>query len=254
LQKIDLILFLLLVSSSCSIVRKGVQADHLLFSGSETKWVIEKLPKQNITQNNFFVQRAEIEISSKELSGKLIGSIKFKKPDTYLISIKSKTGIEALRIFISADTILVNDRINKKLLCASSDYLRVKYGISGTFFGIILGDYIADSIVGVSKEQCVNGKSDLIGLSAGIRMKYIIDCKLSKIVYAGNEEGIENKKLEIRYDEFRKLRNVLIPGRIEIKDIQSESYIIIGIKKVEYPWNGNIEFVPGNRYKIINLL
>jgi hypothetical protein len=254
LRKINLILILLLLGSSCSIIKKGDQTDNRLLSGSETEKVIKNLAIQNITKNNFFIQKAEVEIASKQLNGKLIGSIKYKRPGTYLISLKSRSGIEALRIFISKDTILINDRINQKLLCASSDYLSDKYGISASVFGLVLGDYIVDSIVAVNDNQCVNGKLDLTGETAGIRMKYVIDCKLSKIISAGNVEGITDRRIEIRFDDFRKVGNVLAPGKIEIKDIKTESYIIIEIKKVEYPWNGILEFIPGNRYEITDLL
>jgi hypothetical protein len=239
LRKVNLILILLLLGSSCSIIKKGDQTDNRLLSGSETEKVIKNLAIQNITKNNFFIQKAEVEIASKQLNGKLIGSIKYKRPGTYLISLKSRSGIEALRIFISKDTILINDRINQKLLCASSDYL---------------SDNIVDSIVAVNDTQCVNGKLDLTGETAGIRMKYVIDCKLSKIISAGNVEGITDRRIEIRFDDFRKVGNVLAPGKIEIKDIKTESYIIIEIKKVEYPWNGILEFIPGNRYEITDLL
>ena len=40
-----------------------------------------------------------------------MATIKYELPDKYLISIRSKAGIEAARIFITKDTVLINDRI-----------------------------------------------------------------------------------------------------------------------------------------------
>ena len=86
--------------------------------------VFESTKNQNITNNGFFIQKAEIEIVTGEGKEKYLASIKFEKPDKYLISVKSRTGIEGARIYISNDSILVNDRINKKLYSGNTFYLK----------------------------------------------------------------------------------------------------------------------------------
>ena len=69
--------------------------------------------------------------------------LKFEYPDKYLISIKSRTGIEGARIYISEDTILFNDRINKKMYYGSSLYLKRKYGLTTNFLPLIFGDIVS---------------------------------------------------------------------------------------------------------------
>ena len=103
---------------------------------------MERIENQNLTKRNFFIQKAEIEILSEEENQKLIASIKFIYPDQYLISLKSKTGIEAARIFITDDTVLINDRINRKLYFGKPAQLKNKYGISPAVLPVVLGDFI----------------------------------------------------------------------------------------------------------------
>lgn len=234
--------------------KKGSNIDYRSLNEKVTETGIESLRKQNITSNNFFIQKAEIEISTGNKSEKLIGSMKFLKPDKFLISIKSRTGIEALRIFISPDTILVNDRINRKLLYASHDYLRTKYGLPDSVFALLLGDYVSNSVFGLNKRNCLNGKINLDGLIDGIDVKYIIDCKLNKVIYASNEEILRGREVELKFDDFEKRGDILTAGKIEIRDVMGMLSIIIRIKKIEYPWNGSIEFIPGSRYELIKLL
>ena len=249
MQKIALILFLTLFCTSCSVVRRSKKIDYSALNINKTETRLENLKSQNITASNFFIQKAEIGISSHGEKEKVIGSIKYEKPDKFLISIKNRTGIEALRIFISIDTILVNDRINRKLLYAAPDYLRSKYGISNKLFAIILGDYISDNVSEQGITNCMNGKLDLDEEAGGIKIKYIINCKFNKVLFASTEERFKGRKIEVRFDNFRKRGDILAPQKIEIIDINAMTNIVIHIKKIEYPWSGKIEFIPGSRYE-----
>ena len=61
---------------------------------------------QNITNTDFYIQKAEIEFTNKDNRQKFLCSIKYQRPDKYLISIKSRTGIEGARIYVSEDSII----------------------------------------------------------------------------------------------------------------------------------------------------
>lgn len=251
--KISFILFLLIVSSGCSVIRLGGNRNYGLSNEIISGKLFESIKKQNITINNFFIQKAEIQIFSQEGTQKVLGSIKFERPDKYLISIKSRAGIEAARIFISDDTILINDRINRKQYYGSTQYLKSKYGITTSVLPIIFGDYITDNFSD-NKAVCSDGKLNIIGTVDGMKIKYVIDCKKGKIILAIPENRLNEEGIEIQYSDFFKNGNVLSPGKIEIKDFQRETTVGIKIQKRESQWNGKIEFVPGNRYELIRLL
>jgi Domain of unknown function (DUF4292) len=253
LRKINFILFLLILSTGCSVIRNGRNRNYGLSDAIVSEKLFESIRKQNITSNSFFIQKAEFLISSKEGAEKLLGSIKFESPDKYLISIKSRTGIEAARIFISDDTILINDRINRKQYYGSTQYLKSKYGITTSVLPIIFGDYITDNLSD-NKAICSDGKLDIIGTVGGIKIKYVIDCKKGKIILAIPENRSNEEGIEIQYSDFFKNENVLSPGKIEIKDFQRETTVDIKIQKIESQWSGKIEFVPGKGYELIRLL
>jgi len=58
----------------------------------------------------------------------------------------------------------------------------------------------------------------------------------------------------LKYSKYLKLDNILIPGIIEFTDSQYDIFVKIRIVKVEYPWDGNVKFIPGKGYEIIDLI
>jgi len=245
---------MMLLISGCSISRVGRIKNCIPEKEITGGMLTEVLQEQNLTSSSFFIQKAEIEIVGPEGTEKLIANVKFKKPDEYLISIRNKTGIEAARIFINADTILLNDRINKKLYCASPKYLKKKYGLTTSVLPLIFGDYIGSNLFGNSINKCTNGELNINTIVDGVKIKYLIDCNKAKSITAISESNLNAGGIEIRCNRFFKEKERFIPGKVEIRDFQSETIIILIIKKMSSSWDGTIEFIPGNRYEIIQLL
>jgi hypothetical protein len=253
LRKIGFILILAIVIQGCSAVRnrKGVSAN--ISNESINENVLERTIKQNVTQNGFYIQKAEIEINTSEGKEKVLGSIKFERPEKYLVSIKSRTGIEALRIFISDDTILVNDRINKKLYCGSPEYLRRKYGLVYDLLPLIIGDYIPDKGKIVEKLDCRDGTVATGLLVKGIKINYLVDCKKAKLISATQENNLSKEEMKIQYDHFYRNDGLIFPEHIRIMNFVNNSSVDIKIVKFESQWKGSTEFIPGNKYEILEL-
>lgn len=254
MQKVTFIFFLVILTAGCSVIRTGGNRVRGLSKETLALGLLESINKQNITKNNFFIQKAEILFSGKKGTDRFLASIKFENPDKYLISIKSKAGIEAARVFISEDTILINDRINRKIYYGSALYLKENYGITAAGLAILFGDYIDDNLYDSKEAKCVDGKLRINGIVKGTLVKYVIDCKKRKSILVILENSMNKRGIEIQFNDFLKNKNVLTAGMIEIEDFQRMATIEIKIKKIESPWNGSIEFVPGNKYEIIQLL
>lgn len=254
MQKINFILFLVILCTGCSAIRKGGSTNYELSNEIVAEKLLENVIKRNITTNSFFIQKAEIEITTPEGRKKLLASLKFESPDKYLISIKSRAGIEAARIFISDDSILINDRINRKQFYGSPQCLKSKYGITTSGLPVMLGDYVDNNLSYNNQAKCSEGKLNIDGIVNGIRIKYVIDCEKEKSILAIHENNMSDGGIEIQYSDFLKNGNILIPGKIEIKDVQRRTKIEIRIQKIESPWNGNIDFIPGYKYEKIQLL
>lgn len=254
MRKIDFILGLIFFGAACSVSRIDERRYNASPEYMEEGKGLEGIKRQNLTANNFFIQKAEFKVISQEESINGLGSIKFEKPDKYLISLKSKGGIEVARIFISDDTILINDRINKKLYYGSPAYLKAKYGVTASVLPLLLGDYLNDDVYDNSKIKCLEGKFDIKGVINRVQVHYIIDCRSGKTLLALPEHNINGGKLQIRYSNFLRTGKAFTPWKIEVSDSLSKTTIEINIDKIESPWEGTIQFIPGSQYEQIHLL
>jgi hypothetical protein len=239
---------------SCSVtknLKKGKEGNsNLIFSDN----VLEDVKEQNISKNNYFIQKAEIELITGNNKEKFLANIKFEKPDKYLVSLRSKTGIEGARIYISGDTILVNDRINKRMYYGTSFYLKKKFGLTQTFLPLIFGDIIINSDCEKGQEKCVDDKMSVSCIQKGVKLSYEIDCRKRKSVSVTQMNNFAMDGFKITYGGFYRLGNKFIPKSVEFKDNQYNTAINIKILKVEMSWNGSAKFIPGKGYELIELL
>lgn len=253
MRKVIIILFLIIFSLGCSVTKiTGNRNSDISSKLSDN--IFESIKEQNITNSSFFIQKAEIQVISKSTTEKLIGSIRFKDPDKYLISLKSRTGIEIARIYISDDTILISDRINRKLYFGSSLYLLKKYSFKTTFLPLIFGDLVINKYPETNIEKQTGDKFNFDCLVNGILIKYNIDNEKKKTIFTCLENSLNKNGINISYENFKKSGNILIPCKIEINNLLKNTLIKIKIVRAELKWNGNIEFIPGKGYELIELI
>jgi hypothetical protein len=252
LRKINFILIILILNFGCAVKKKNSKSVGSDIAAPEER-IYADLLNQNLTGKSFFIERAEFKIHSGfgEKSG--LGTVKFLKPDKFLISIKSIVGIEVARIFLKGDSIFINDRFNKKIYYGSASYLKSKYGVSTSLLPVLLGDYVNDQKPEKKKINCVDGKFSILGIIDNIHVKYKIDCELGKIIWASQEDMREESTLQIKYSEFFSSNGINTPGKIEIIEGKTNTTIEIYIKKMISPWDGVIDFIPGKQYDKIHL-
>ncbi len=254
MRKIAGIIFLGLVVTGCSVVRSSGKTlsdnPNNFIKGN----VLGDTENQNITNSGFFIQKAEIEVLTSEGNNKFTANIKFEKPNKYLISLRSRTGIEGGRILISGDSIQMNDRINKKLYLGTSGYLIKKYGFSQSFLPIIFGDLILDKNCETGGERCMGDKLIFGCQLKGVLLNYVIDCKRGKVMSANQVNSYNQPGMNIKYKKFFNVSGILIPKIIEFNDSQYNIGVRIKIMKVQLPWTGNLNFIPGRGYELIELL
>jgi len=251
LYKVIFILSIIFISAGCSVFKQTESSE---FRGSEDrKWkdVEELIVKHNITDNNFFINKARIEVVTEDVKESFLATIKFIIPDTFLISLRSKAGIEAARIFFTSDTILINDRINRKLLFGKPAKAGRKFSISPEIVPVLLGDFIGESVNQFDNE-CFKGRSNIYTAINGNILRFIIDCNKAKVVSVSRESSNSKTQTVIEFDKFIRLADKFYPSIINIH--YSEIMVNIKLDKVEYPWKGNIEFIPGNNYELVELL
>jgi hypothetical protein len=254
LRKIVYILVILVLSVSCSVSRKKKRAGIDSTNPVSSVNLYESILNQNLTARSFFIERAEFKIVSGDEEKSGIGTIKFLMPDKFLITIKSHTGIEVARIFLTGDSIMINDRFDKKLYYGSASFLKNKYGVTTAVLPVILGDYVNDIKLDSSSVKCREGLLNVDAVIKNLKIKYQISCENGKSMVATPEPDFYDNGIEIKYSEFFRVNNLNAPGIIKISDTQSKTVIEIRIQKITIPWDGTIEFIPGKQYEIIHLL
>lgn len=254
MRKVIIILILIISCAGCSVFKrsgKSLQAEYL----NQTSIInTEDIKNQNISNNGFFIEKAEVEIISQEGNEKYLASIKFEKPDKYLISIRSRSGIEGARIYISDDSLLINDRIHKKLYSGNKLYLKRKYGIAPGLIPLILGDLILDNNFSYKKDSCRGDRINMGCFVKGVMLNYEIDCNRKKVILVKLKDNYDKDFINISFSKFFIAGSYLIAKIIELEDKQYKIGVRIKVIKAESPWSGNVKFIPGKGYELIELV
>lgn len=238
------------ILSGCSVTRKaGKNAGNEIIVGNSLESVI----RNNISNNDFNIQKAEISVIQDNISVRLIADIKFRKPDSMLITVRSRTGIEAGRAFISRDTLIIKDRVNKKLLVGKPEALGTKYGIEPSFIFTILGDIVVEEKDRTESMECEKGEFRKEYKVHEKNVEYIIDCQRKKLKQTYFEGDINSGNITIGLSDIKNSGNIIYPGRVEINDDLKSVVVIMEIKKIESPWPGKIGSIAGQGYKVIRI-
>jgi hypothetical protein len=251
LQKLTLFLILALFVSGCSALKKETRKT--LDNTDYTLAFQEDIKKNNLTNTNFDISKAEIEISGNGENQKFLGSLKYNNSGTYLFSFRSRTGIEVARIYFSKDTVLINDRMKKKLFYGSTNILNDKYGISILALPLIIGDFVDSSVNTQVRVDCKNGKTEILGVAGRNDIKYYVDCLNGKIESAIIKGEQQANDIVFLFKNFDNIENFVFPRSIELSDRTRETNINIKIIKIEFGEEVKVNFIPGINYEKILL-
>jgi hypothetical protein len=250
LFKRALILYLALVLTGCTVFNKQRSGDAPIKGRTGTlSW--NDVINQNVTATGFFISKADVELSGMGLNDKFVASIKYLVTGEYLISLRSRSGVEGARIYISKDTILINDRINRKLYYSSGVKMVRKYGFSPSAIPVILGDYIVADFRRDSIAKCVDGKLNNYQLVGGTGINYTLSCSEMKVISAQTGNG---NTIKLQFSDYLNLNDKKVAGEISFEDIERNIKLLIRIRKIESPWEGQINFIPGSGYEHIPLI
>lgn len=254
MQKIVIILFIIICSCGCSVTRNSGKNNYSFSDINESSKLSERIKNNNLSNSSFFIEKADIHASGPEGDQKFLGSLKFELPDTYLISLRSISGFEVLRIYLTRDTLLINDRINKKLYYGRSQYLSEKYGIPVSILPLIFGDYLSTEIKDDLGLECKDGKVKLNSGINGIMIKYVIDCKKGKAISTSVVNSLNQESVKMNFTKFFGKETYMLPKSINIIGASRNLLISIRIVKAKLPFEGKIEFIPGSRYELVPLI
>ena len=241
-------LFLIIIAGCSSVKRTTVSSTKKPSSNESGMVKISDVEELNFTAQPFFIQRAEINIAGNNV----IATIKFAKPDSFLISVRTLFGIEAARILLTSDSVFVNDRINRILYLGSSENVKKVYGFDLMFFPVLLGDLIteAQSLSGI---DCSGGKAVFSETRKDYVINYYIDCATKKCKEIEIEKEFMKDYISIEFDDFEKNNKIIFPKRLKINNFANFAFFEIEVKKVEFKVDSGMEFIPGRNYTRVEI-
>jgi hypothetical protein len=211
--------------------------------------------KQNISDSSFFIEKALYSISTKNFDQSGNATIKFKPPDKYLISLKTIGGIEVVRIMLTGDSILINNRIERNYMFGSQEFIKRVYGISTDFLPLIFGDILVFNKKIEKDLDCKEGSSVFKILEGTALLEYSVNCDLHKTEETNILLGtVIGKKVSLKFQDYKKIGEKYVPEKIELKGPDPDFKLTIDIKKINLNWDGAMEFLPGKQYDKIPLL
>jgi Domain of unknown function (DUF4292) len=197
----SLIILILILNLGCKSSQNLYQNSSGL-SEEYSKNLINTIRENNISVSNFFIEKADFLLNRNNNTIRFLFYVKFKKPDKYIISIRSIGGIEAARIYLSKDTILINDRMRKKLLYGKPENIRNIYqepyfNINMAFGDLFLGeDSIRTETERINKNLIIKGKSK------GKSWLSVINPGINKVLSLEFLNEINKKTALINYSKY----------------------------------------------------
>jgi len=237
----------------CSVLRKASPSEDFTDESTEDSVVLKRVERNNFSQGGYFIKSADIEVNTENQRDHIVATVRFSHAGGYLISLKSRAGIEAVRVFIGRDTLMINDRINKVLYASDPGYIERRFFIPELVFPLIFGDFVKMSAGEKTDSVCSDGKLNYISNTVNMSVSYVIDCKLSKTVKAFVDAGSGKGRITLLYYDFKKAGDLTYPRKIEVSGLPDKMTVKIVVNSIEFPWIGDINFVPGNRYEILRL-
>lgn len=207
----------------------------------------------NLSNHSFYIQKADITISENNSSTRFFAIIKYKMPDSIMISFRARLGFEAARMLLTKDTLIVSDRINRKTRIGKPEELKNKYGIEPGLIFAVLGDVIVEEKDKNGKIKCNDG-SFTDDFRVGERLlSYTVDCRKEKAIATTFKGDKKAGNLKLVFSDFFKLGRIAVPGVINASSDFSNMSATMKIEKAEIDYEGNIGFRSPANYKIIGL-
>ena len=245
------VLVIAFIITGCSAIKRtGITYDEKEYG---YKNLVERVIAGNITKSNFNITKADIEVENNGKKQKLMANLKYRTPGIYLLSVRNKTGIEAARAYITKDTLMINDKIYKKLYCGSTEYLSDKYGISIGSLPLITGDFLYNFTEGYELAKCENGTEKIQGYLNGKKIWYYVNCNQAKVIAVSINDIGDAGGINMEFSNFKESDRYVFPETIQIEDFTKKTKIRIDISGVIFNKKDSIIFLPGRNYDKIML-
>ena len=247
------VLLLAFMFSACSTARKTGKTDIGSALNETAGNRLEMIISNNLSNNDFYIRRADISVRQENVTVNLNASIKFRRPDSLMISVRSGIGVEAGKGFLTGDTVIISDRFNRKQIVGDPEEIRSKYGIDPALIFVLMGDIIVEKDDYRSILNCQRGEFRRQYNVEGRNVEYTVDCQRRKVRKVYLEGDIRSGNITVLLSGIVTEGIITYPEKIIIHDDMKQLDIEIEIKRMESPWSGSIGTVGGKGYRVVTI-
>lgn len=244
-----LILILALFLAGCGTIKRKTVEELTPPGVYKTEMFLEDVKEYNLTNESFYINKADVQASLNGFNQNLVISMKYKKPDSAMFIVKAKIGIEVARALITNDTVIINDRLNKRLIISGAEYFRRKYGLEPRLICMMFGDFLVKPDLIENEINCNKNLYQIDFLKDRNLYLMKFDCISKKLREASIENITGGKKIEFKFEEFVENNKKKYPELSTIFVSAEEIILKISIDKIDTDWNGNIDFVANKGYR-----
>lgn len=244
MPRAPIILFFALIASGCAVTKNAVNTPVRTEKGEVS---LNEIVASNLSNHDFSIRKINISVENEGNREEFLASARYNNEGEWLVSLRSSTGIEGARIFIYKDSVLINDRIHKKLIVADNRLFQSKFGLTTRFIPLVFGDVINDK----EGEKIINCNSpEIISKIAegGLDFIYGFDCKCKR----ANSIEIKDKQgetLKVVISKFKKTESGYLPVVITASARNYKVELRMKAGDFNFEEIDGLNFIPGKGYK-----
>lgn len=245
MSKTPLIVISFLILTACSAAKLSKTE---LKPDNTTGVSIRDVLDRNFANNDFSIKKIEVGFNSDGEYSSFLAGIKFKFPSTWLITVRSNTGIEIVRVFIDRDSVWVNNRLQRKLYVGNCESFEKKFGLYPVMLPMFLGDLICSEARATDMYQCNNKEIQFNDRLGDFNIENTISCSDRKIERLIMKNG-SIEILSVRIEKSKRMNDIFYPERILLKSGKTKA--TLRIKALDFDLNKieSILFIPGKGYE-----
>jgi hypothetical protein len=209
--------------------------------------IIDSVISRNISGDGYFIEKADIQLFINGKKERYLVNIKFRNPDRFLISLKNAAGIEGARIFLTKDSVFINDRINSRIIVGKVSALESRTGIPVNFLNMVFGDFFIRDDGLESETERTNNQVVITNNNSKYTIKTSIDTNIGKVINVEIKNKYNGEKATLEFKNFTTGAKK-VPLLIKFDDNERKLGCNLRILRFQIPWHGEIDFLPGKGY------
>ena len=247
------LLIALLALSGCSASRRAVESGSRLEKYGRGSSADKAIAENNLAGKGFFISKAKVRYSEDGTEISFTANIRVNSNGDLLASVRSFAGIEVARVTISNGEVHILEKLGRKVVYFSLDSLAGGYGMGQNGVMALFGD--RPEIEGQKKSalKCKDGEGSVTTKVNNIYLIEDADCligKLRKVIVAGSTL---QTLYSLSYADFIEVEQNIMPSHIRFESGLYLFHVEINIEKIEFGWDGDINFIQPSGYKMQRL-